>query len=82
MQDGIEVEARRVLRAERIRRRLSQAQAGALVGRTRKWISELENGIADPGAGALFALASALGVTVRFEPSEDVAARSRREGPA
>ena len=64
--------ARRVLRDERVRRRLSQDEAAALVGRSRKWISELEGGKADPGVAGGFALAKALGVSVCFEPSEDL----------
>jgi len=65
--------ARKVLRDERIRRRLSQDEAAALVGRSRKWISELEGGKADPGVAGVLALAKKLGITVRFEPAEDLA---------
>lgn len=76
---GLEAAARRVLRAERVRRRMTQATVAALVGRSRKWISDFENGKIDPGASSLFALASALEVTVSFVAAEEV---GDREGSA
>lgn len=63
--------ARKLLRSERVRRRLSQDEAGAMVGRSRKWVSELEGGKSDPGVEGVLALARALGIAVRFEPAED-----------
>lgn len=58
------------IRSERIRRRISQADAAAIVGRSRKWLCDVERGAIDPTAKPLFELALALGIEIRIETPE------------
>ena len=59
------------IKEQRVRRRISQTKAAAMVGRTRKWLSEYERGNLDPATGVVFALAHGLGVVIEISlPAE------------
>jgi len=61
---------RDAIRTERMRRRMTQSDAAALVGRTGKWLSEYELGKKDPGVAAVFSLAERLGIELLAKAPE------------
>lgn len=61
---------RDAIRTERMRRRMTQSDAAALVGRTGKWLSEYELGKKEPGISSVMKLAEALGLELSVKPPE------------
>lgn len=72
MQDDTDGRLRQALTTERMRRRMSQADAAAMVGRSRKWLSDYECGRTDPSAATLFKLALRLGIAISISGSEEI----------
>lgn len=67
---GFADDLRAAVRAERMRLRMSQADAAALVGRTGKWLSEYELGKSEAGVVAVASLAQALGIELSVRMPE------------
>lgn len=65
-------ELREAVRTERMRRRMTQADAAALVGRTGKWLSEYELGKKEASVAAAVGLAEALGLELSVTAPETV----------
>lgn len=63
---------RTLLKTERVRRRVSQADLAAKVGRSRKWLSDFERGVIDPAFVTLFALAIELNVKIEYSAAENI----------
>lgn len=63
---------RTLLKTERVRRRVSQANLAAKVGRSRKWLSDFERGAIDPAFVTLFALAIELNVKIEYSAAETI----------
>lgn len=66
----LENEFRAGIRAERIRQRRTQAELAALVGRSRKWLSDYERGVIDPSLAGILKLTKALGMRIKCEMSD------------
>jgi transcriptional regulator with XRE-family HTH domain len=64
------IEIREALREERIRRRMSQADAASLLGCSRKRILEFELGLVSPSFAFVTGYARILGAGVSFVPGE------------
>jgi len=73
-------QVRDLVRKERKRRGLTQAQAAELIGHTQKWLSNFESGKVDPPASMVFRLMNLLGMplqqgeaqTARKQPGKGV----------
>lgn len=63
---------RDLLKAERIRRRISQVDLAKRVNRSRKWLSDFERGIIDPSFVPLIGLAMELDVKIEFSAAEEI----------
>jgi len=63
---------RDLLKTERIRRRISQADLAARVGRSRKWLSDFERGVIDPSFVSLIDLAVELSVRIEFSSADEI----------
>lgn len=57
---------RGLVRSERKRRRLTQAQAAGLTGFTQKWLSQFESGEVNPPADMVFKLVNTLGIKLFY----------------
>ncbi|HEY0834253.1 MAG TPA: helix-turn-helix domain-containing protein [Azospirillum sp.] len=58
-------DVRKLVRAERKRRGLTQGDAAGLIGHTQKWLSDFENGKADPPTSMTLKLLVLLGIPLR-----------------
>lgn len=61
---------RELLRNERIRRRCSQSDLAARVGRSRKWLSDFERGLIEPSFVVVIALANELDFAIELNSSD------------
>lgn len=68
----IAMKFRDLLKAERIRRRISQVDLATRVNRSRKWLSDFERGIIDPSFVSLIDLAVELNVKIEFSAAEEI----------
>jgi len=62
-------DVRRLVRAERKRRGLTQGAAAGLIGHTQKWLSDFETGKSDPPTSMTLKLLALLGVPLRTGPA-------------
>jgi transcriptional regulator with XRE-family HTH domain len=58
---------RDLVRSERKRRGLTQSQAAALIGRTQKWLSDLESGRSNPPTSMMLEILALLAVSLVAE---------------
>lgn len=65
---GLLIEIKQNLRDERIRRRMSQADAASLLGCSRKRVSEFELGLADTSFEFVASYCELLGASIEFIP--------------
>lgn len=63
---------REQLKTERVRQRRSQGNLAAAIGMSRKWLSDYERGLIDPGFTSVIALAQALSFRITFDLAQDV----------
>lgn len=61
---------RRLVKAERKRRRLSQARASGLTGFSQKWLSEFESGRVNPPVDMVLKIMTTLGIKLKASVAE------------
>lgn len=61
---------RDLVRSERKRRGLTQSHAAALIGRTQKWLSDLESGRTNPPTTMMLEILTLLGVSLNAETAD------------
>ena len=71
---------RDLVRSERKRRKLTQSKAAALIGRTQKWLSDLESGRSNPPTSMMLEILTLLGVSLIVE-TVDIESRPSDLGP-
>ncbi|MCQ9388489.1 helix-turn-helix domain-containing protein [Brevibacterium sp. 50QC2O2] len=64
------------LRMQRLQQGMSQAQLALRVGRSRKWVTDLERGIGSPGVDSVANAAHVLGLTLTLAPHRAIRTRA------
>lgn len=64
-------EFRSIVRDERKRQKLTQAQAAALIGTSQKWLSDFERGRTDPPLSLVLRIINLLGIKLLAERPPD-----------
>jgi len=64
-------DVRDLVRSERKRRGLTQAQAAGLAGYTQKWLSHFEAGDVNPPAHMVFQLLNTLGIKLFYQTPQN-----------
>lgn len=74
-------DVRKLVRAERKRRGLTQSDAAGLIGHTQKWLSDFESGKTDPPTSMTLKLLVLLGIPLRAGSTPDSVAAPLECGP-